>query len=107
MQRYTLLACTLLGLTGLSQSQSNAADLPHAQPKVLTIYREHVKVGKAAEHAKFEQGYPAAFEKAKDPSQYLALSSITGPDEVWYLQPNDSFAQVGDGLKLRDKNPVL
>src|SRR5262249_55186247 len=52
-------------------------------------------------------GYPAAFEKAKSPDYYFAMASVTGPDEVWYVMSNDSYAAVGEGMKRQDKDPVL
>lgn len=95
-----LLACSSL-------AHSLAQDLPKSQPKFLTIYREHVKLGKASEHSKFEAGYPAALEKAKSPDYYIALSSITGSREVWYVQSNDSLSAIGESIKREDKDPVL
>ena len=51
-------------------------DLPSTQPKLLTIVREEVKVGRTAEHAKHEAGWPAAFEKARN-------SAVTRAQMVW------------------------
>jgi hypothetical protein len=81
--------------------------LPTSQPKILTIIREHVKVGRSADHSKFEAGYVAAFEKAKWPHSYVALTSMTGPSEAWYLEPGDSFAAIGEEMKRSDKDPEL
>jgi hypothetical protein len=74
---------------------------------MLTIVREEVKLGRAAEHAKIEAGWPAAFEKAKSPDYYLALISMTGPPEAWYVTPFASHAAIGEGLKRDDADPVL
>ena len=72
-----------------------AQDLPKTQPKILTIYREEVKVGRAAEHAKHEAGWPAAYEKAKSPIYYLALTSMTGPQRS--LVQHSSGVVCGSG----------
>lgn len=93
--------CILVSVSSLAQG------LPKAQPKVLTIIREHVKVGRASVHGKFEAGYPAALEKAKSPDYYLALTSMSGPSEAWYLMPQESFAAIDAGIKRDDKDPVL
>jgi len=53
--------------------------MPTTQPKFMHIFREQVKPGRSGDHAKWEAGWPAAFEKAKSPYQYIALQSITGP----------------------------
>ena len=50
----------------LAANSGLAQGLPKEQPKVLTIIREHVKVGRAVEHSKYEAGYPAALEKATE-----------------------------------------
>ncbi len=84
-----------------------ADDMPTQQPKILSIVREKVKIGHAAGHARNEQGWPAALEKAKHPYHYLALTSITGPDEAWYVIPYESHVQLGDDFKRADDDPVL
>src|SRR5262249_20501753 len=99
----TVVAAVQFG--GLAHVHSQG--LPTSQPKVLTLLREHVKVGHSGGHSKFEVGYPAAFEKAKSPDYYFAMASVTGPDEVWYVMSNDSYAAVGEGMKRQDKDPVL
>lgn len=67
-----------------------AQTLPTSQPNMITIVREEVKVGRAADHAKIEAGWPAAYEKAKSPDFYLALVCMTGPPEAWYVTPYES-----------------
>lgn len=84
-----------------------AQSLPTTQPNLITIVREDVKPGRAAEHTKIEAGWPAAYEKAKSPYSYLAMISMTGPDEGWYVTPYDSHAAIGDSLKRDDADPVL
>ena len=84
-----------------------AQDLPKTQPKIISIWREEVKVGRAAAHAKHETGFVAAFEKAKSPNYYLAMTSLTGPSEAWYIHSWDSYAAIADSMKREDKDPVL
>jgi hypothetical protein len=64
---------------------------PAGPPRVLQIYREEVKVGKGAAHEKFETNFVRAFAKAKWPTHYLAIATITGPSEAWFLTGYDSF----------------
>jgi hypothetical protein len=82
-------------------------DLPTTQPKLLTIIREQVKIGRSAEHSKFEAAFSAAFQKAKSHEYYLAVTSMTGSNEAWYLIPHDSHAEVAETMKRWDKDPVL
>src|SRR6185436_7635458 len=49
-----------------------AQTLPTSQPNMITIVREEVKLGRDADHANVEAGWPAAYEKAKSPDYYLA-----------------------------------
>ena len=91
----------------LASTAAGAQTLPTSQPNLLTIVREDVKVGRAADHAKIEAGWPAAYEKAKSPDFYLALISMTGPPEAWYVTPYESHAAIGDSLKRDDADPVL
>ena len=84
-----------------------AQDLPTTQPRLLTIYREEVKVGREAEHAKIEAGWPAAYERAKSPDYYLGMVSVTGPSEAWFLVPRASHAAMADAMKREAADPVL
>src|SRR5207244_2681806 len=67
----------------------------------------HVKVGHTADHARNEAGWPAAYEKAKSPDYYVAITSMSGPTEAWYLIPFDSFTAEAASMKRDDKDPVL
>ncbi len=100
--RIALLAL-MLGASGLSRAQ----DMPTSQPRFLTIIREEVKIGRNAEHAKIEAGWPAAYDKAKSPDFYLALVSMTGPNEAWYVVPQQSHAAIAEGMKRDEADPVL
>lgn len=99
--------CLVAALALASLPSALAQGMPKSQPKLLTIVREEVKVGRAAEHARHEAGWPAAYEKAKSPDYYLALSSITGSPEVWYLIPAESHAQIAESMKRDDQDPIL
>lgn len=89
----------VLGLTVLALGAATGAlaqSLPTSQPKFLHIVREEVKIGRMADHSRWEAGWPAAFEKAKSPATYIALVSVTGPPEAWYLIPFASQAAYGE-----------
>jgi hypothetical protein len=97
------LASLLLAHSAIAFGQG----MPTTQPALLTIVREEVKVGRAADHQRIEAGWPAAYEKAKSPNYYLALVSITGPSEAWYGVPYASHAALGESMKREDADPVL
>lgn len=64
-------------------------------------------MGRNDDHSRFESGWPAALEKAKSPDYYLAMTSLTGPNEAWFVTPWESHAAVAESMKREDKDPVL
>lgn len=86
---------------------ANAQALPASQPNLLRIVIEDVKPGRTAEHAKTEAGWPAAYEKAKSTAYYLALVSLTGAPQAWYVEPSESHAAIDANMKRDDADPVL
>jgi hypothetical protein len=105
--RKSTLSLTLLALVAGTAATAIAQGVPTTQPKFLNIFREQLKPGTAGEHAKWEAGWPAAFEKAKSPYHYIALQSITGPPEVWYVSPLANQAAYGEMMDAEQKDPVL
>jgi hypothetical protein len=72
-------------------------------PAVLEILREAIKEGRSAAHEKVETDYARMFRKNKFPFHYIALSSMTGPGEVWFVSTFPSFAAVEQGEKESQK----
>jgi hypothetical protein len=105
--RKSFLSLTLLALAAGSAATALAQGLPTTQPKFLHIYREQVKAGRAADHSRWEAGWPAAFEKAKFPDTYIALESVTGPTEVWFVSPYASQGAFGESMARQNADPVL
>ncbi len=99
----------LLGATCLlvAAAARVTAQEPPPPPKILQIYREEVKPGKGPAHAKVEAGWPAAFAKANWPSHYLALTSLTGPSEAWFVSGWDSMAAWEKDTKALEGNMAL
>jgi hypothetical protein len=105
--RKTLVSLALAVLVAGGGAVALAQSLPTSQPKFVHIFREEVKIGRSAEHSRWEAGFPAAFEKAKSPDTYIALESVTGPAEVWYVIPYASQAAFGESAAKQDADPVL
>jgi hypothetical protein len=53
---------------------------------ILTVFRESVKVGKGAAHDAHEEAWARAVTAAKGAEPFVAMSSLTGPNEIWYMQ---------------------
>jgi hypothetical protein len=105
--RKTLPCLTLVALLAGDAAVAAAQTLPTSQPKFVSIVREQVKIGRGAEHAKFEAAWPAAYEKAKSTQTYLALVSLTGSRETWYVTPFESHAALEEAVRREDADPVL
>jgi hypothetical protein len=84
-----------------------AQGLPTAQPAQLMIVREQVKLGRGAEHARIETGWPAAYAKAKSTDYYLAMTTLTGGNEAWFLVPFANNAAIGDAMRMEASDTVL
>jgi hypothetical protein len=104
----TITLLWVLTAAGLGSSTATLAQgLPKTQPKLVTIVREMVKAGRNAEHSKHETGWPAAFEKANLKDYYMGITSMTGPNEAWFIIPSDSHAALGESMKRQDKDKEL
>jgi len=84
-----------------------AQGMPTAQPGILTIIIEEVKVGMNTDHEANEAGWPAAFAKVNSQYYYIALESLTGPAEAWFISPYASFAAEGENMKENQSNAAL
>ena len=105
MMRPTVLAVPVLMLSAAAGAR--AQEMPTSQPALLTIIVEEIKVGRGADHAVNEAGWPKAFEKSKSPTTYLALASVTGAPQVWYVVPYTSYAQEAEDNQRNQADPVL
>jgi hypothetical protein len=109
MKKFTgvLLGVSLLvGGIGLATAQDTSEVQP--PPKVLALYREYLKPGKAGTvHEKSESAFVQAVTKAKVPTNYLAVDSISGRPRSLFLFPYDSFDGIEKDYMNTQKNPAL
>jgi len=75
-------------------------------PKVLLIDREMVKFGKDAGHAKNEAAFAKAEALAKSPDRYLAVTTMSGPSEAWFLIGYDSYAEWQKSSEFNDQPKI-
>jgi hypothetical protein len=77
-------------------------------PKVFSVMREFVKPGKGgALHEKTESAFVQAMTRAKWPTHYFAVSSITGKPRVLFLTGYDSFESWEKDVQAEQKNATL
>jgi len=105
--QYARLQSSLVAGLMVSATAAFSQSMPTSQPSMLTIVREEVKTGRSGDHQRIEAGWPAAYEKANSPDAYLALVSMTGPNEAWYLVPFASYSALSQSMKRDDANAVL
>lgn len=105
--RKSHVSLTVLALAVAGAATAVAQGVPSTQPKFLHIFREHLKPGQAGDHAKWERGWPAALEKANSQYNYIALASVTGPPEVWYVTPLASQAAYDEMMAEGEDNAAL
>lgn len=104
-----LLGCWIwmVGASVFAAAQDKGdADL--APPNVLVILREFLKPGKAGSaHEATEKLFPQAFAKAKWPTRYLAVDSLSGRPRTLFLVGYDSFDAWEKDNQAIQKNAAL
>jgi hypothetical protein len=91
MRKILIAAVAVVWLAG-GASMLRAQDQNSSIPKVLVIDREMVKFGKDAGHEKNEAAFARAAAAAKSPDHYLAVTTMSGPSEAWFLVGFNSYA---------------
>lgn len=94
-----------LAALGMATAQNQPTMSP---PKVLTITREFVKPGKAgAIHDKSESAFVQAMARAKSPTYYLGMNSLSGKARSIFFTGYDSFGAWEKDANSVEKNTVL
>jgi hypothetical protein len=63
-------------------------------PKVLLISRQFIKPGRKTEVFKIERDSVLQQKRLQSPHSYWVLSSVSGRDDLWWLNGWDSYADV-------------
>jgi len=101
--------CWLLGLLILCLVPSIAsAQETSPPPKVLVIMREYLKPGKSGfVHEKTEGAFVQAFNRAKWPTNYLGMTSLSGKSRALFFTFYDSFEAWDKDAAAVGKNAAL
>ncbi|MGB7727071.1 MAG: hypothetical protein WBL50_03500 [Candidatus Acidiferrum sp.] len=98
------LAATYACVMAAQEMTSGSASIP----KVLQISREFVKPGKAGmAHDKTEGAFVDAMARAKWPTHYIAMTSLSGKSRALYLTSYQSFEAWQEDADAVDKNTAL
>ena len=74
---------------------------------MLQIQREAVRPGRSAAHAATEMAWGQAYAQAGFQTHWLGMTTITGPDEAWYMSGYDSFAAMEKIDSAVNDNPAM
>ncbi|MGA2458430.1 MAG: hypothetical protein ABSF85_12750 [Terriglobales bacterium] len=94
------------GVSGIALGQ----DMPAGKmpPKVLTVFREYTKPGKAGTaHEKTESLFVEAMKRANWPTHYLAVESLSGQSRALFFTGYDSFAAWEKDTLATQKDKAL
>ena len=105
MRKILIASMAVVWLAG-GAAMLHAQDQSSPIPKVLLIDRETVKFGKDAGHEKNEAAFARAAAAAKSPDHYLAVTSMSGPSEAWFLVGFDSYADWQKASEYDDQPKV-
>jgi hypothetical protein len=99
-----LLAATYVSVTTAQEMASGGASVP----KVLQINREFLKLGKAGmAHDKTEGAFVDALARAKWPTHYIAMTSLSGKSRALYISSYESFEAWQKDSDAAQKNTAL
>jgi hypothetical protein len=96
-----------LSLLALFVTAAYAQQQEQSPPKVLQIFREEVKPYMNATHENVEAGWPKVYAKAKSRNYWLGMTSMSGPNEAWFLNIYDSFAAIEQANQFWEKHPEV
>jgi len=95
------LAATYAGVASAQGMSSGSASIP----KVLQISREFIKPGKAGmAHDKTESAFVDAMARAKWPTHYIGMTSLSGKSRSLYLTSYESFEAWQKDYDATEKN---
>jgi len=98
-------ACFLAGCAGAAAQDQSEGTMP---PKILSVAREWTKPGKnGMPHEKTESLFVQAMAKAKWPTHYLAVESLSGRPRVLFFTAYDSFEAWEKDMRAAEKNEAF
>jgi len=99
-------AFALLMPAAVAVAQTHDHEKNPGPPKILEIIQESSKPGKTLAHRQHEAAWTQALIQAGFPHN-LAISSVTGPDEDWFLVGFDTFAALEKLNQEFETKPAL
>jgi hypothetical protein len=97
----------LLTLAALAPVALGAQAAPPPPNRILTVFRETVKIGKGGQHDAHETAWTGALADAKYPIPMLAAQATTGANETWYMSAYPTWAAFEQASKAADAMPAV
>jgi hypothetical protein len=105
MTGVVLATCLIAGCASVAAQEQSEGTMP---PKVLSVTREWTKPGKSGtSHEKTESAFVQAMTRAKWPTHYLAVDSVSGKPRSLFFTPYDSFEAWEKDVKATEKNAAF
>jgi len=102
-----------LKIMGLAVIVAIAANITRPQPadwqppRLIQIRREQLSFGRSEAFLQAETEYARVMAGTNRVSHYAALVSVSGPSEVWFVTPYESYAEWSKSLKDQEPNTKL
>ena len=97
----------LTALLAASVTIPLAAQNPTQPAALLRIFCERIKEGREKAHETVETKFAVAVRRAKFPWGVLGMDAVTGSNDVWFIQPLDSFADLQKEWDAYDKAAAM
>jgi hypothetical protein len=95
--------CLLVSAVAAAQEQADMSP-----PKILTVIREWTKPGRnGMSHEKTESAFVQAMSRAKSPTHYLAVDSVSGKPRSLFFTGFESFEAWEKDVRSTEKNATL
>ncbi len=108
LARSVIAVFVLLAVWGPAVASAQETSNPNMPPKVLVIGREFTKPGKSGlAHEKTESAFVQAMKRAKWPTHYLAVESLSGKSRALFLTGYASFEEWEKDQLAQQKNATL
>ena len=108
VREYSLRASRgIMGLVSVLLSFNVTPLVAQQPPKVLDIIQERLKPNREAAYDRNERDIARKCAKLKCPVSYLALQSVSGEKEVWWLNAYESDARREELRRAFENNDIL
>ena len=103
-----LAALCLVSAAGSAFAQEDQTKTATPPPKVLAVFREFLKPGKnGSAHERSESVFVQALRRAKWPTHYLSVDSLSGKTRSLFLTGYDSFEAWEKDVQATQNNRAL